>query len=229
MIGRIGKTLRGEAGNAMFIVMIGVVLFAALMYTFSRGARQGGGKMTEKRTEIAVAELLGFSQKIERGVTRILRTATSETDISFDNSFASAANPNCTTNKCKVFKPEGGALLWQNTPEGINAGAGWLFNGNNTIKGVGCDTAAANCTDLIALLTGITLTACNEINKQLGIIGSAPPEDSNNNIDESSPFTGDFTHAETLAVTGGALDGKYAGCFEEAPGTYYFYQVVYAR
>ena len=37
---------RSESGNIFAIVMIGVVLFGALMYTFSRSAKQGDGNLT---------------------------------------------------------------------------------------------------------------------------------------------------------------------------------------
>lgn len=215
-----------ESGNAFFIVLLGVFLFAALMFTFSRSARQGGENISDKRAEMVATDIISYAQKIERVVNRMRSRSVSENDISFENSFvAGYANGNCSVDKCKVFAGPGSAS-WQSPPKNANDASDWVFTGGNYVDGLG---SAADKTDaeLLMILPNVLRSVCTEINAYLGISG-IPLE---NGSHDGTFFTGTFPVAPDLIEenAGTALEGVTAGCFEGAGSTYHFYQVLIQR
>ena len=215
-----------ESGNAFFLVMIGVVLFAGLMFTLSRSARQGGDNLTQKQAEIAATAILDFAQKIERGVNNVMNTVSfSEQDISFENDFLSTYNnPNCSSTRCEVFSPDGGSVAYQAPTENMNgASSQWLFSGDNTVLGIGVDANA----DLILILNNLRRLVCEEINDRLNI--SSMPTDSDG-IETSTEFVGTYTNSEQIG--GAALDGISSACVQSTqpdPDEYVFYHVLRGR
>lgn len=228
---RSGSGGDGSSGNVFFLILLGVALFGALTYTFSRGLRQGGESVSGREAEIAVSDMLAYAQKVERGVQRVLQKRFSETEVSFDHGTVAGSNAACAQERCKVFSPEGGAASWMAPPPGANDGSDWIVNAANTVKGVGCDTADAGCTDMLLILPMVDDTICLEINERIGNTNpaGAPPADADSSIDLTALFGGSFAHADELEVTGGHLDGKNAGCFAVGAGNYYFYYTLLAR
>ncbi len=228
-----------ERGNAIFFVLIGVALFGALMFSFSRSGRQGGENISDKQADIAASDILSYAQKMERAVSRIRRKSISENDISFDNQFVSGyVNGGCAapvSPRCLVFNPAGGAVNWKPPAERANNGDEWVFTGANRVKGLG---AVGNATDaeLLAILPNVKLPVCQKINEQLGLTAAntAPPQE---NLDSSlTLFQGAFPIAPKLIEEKGggtALDGVLSGCFQgdttPAAGTYHFYHVLIQR
>lgn len=218
---------RSEQGNAFFLVMIGVVLFAGLMFTLSRGARQGGENITKKQAEIAATAVLDYAQRMERGVNNVMRTVTfSEQDISFTNKFQSGAgfdNPNCNSPRCEVFNPSGGSISYIPPTDTMNAGDAWLVSGDNTVPGIGTGAEA----DLLLILNKVRVSVCTEINDRLGI--STLPTDSDG-IETATFFTGTYTASDVLG--GAANSGLSAACVQNTspdPDEYVFYYVLRER
>lgn len=216
-----------ENGNAFVFVLMGVVLFAALMFTFSRSARQGGENMSEKQLDVAIADVLSYAQMVERSVNRVMNGGRySETQIDLDNSMAAGyANAGCGADeKCKVFSSTGGGAQWQVPPVEFNNGSDWIIAGTNAVPGVGNDTAA----DLVLLLAGLTISTCTAINEDLGL-GAVLPQDIDN-ID-TTKFTGTFANTERIGADAD-LSGVRAACIENtapAPDEYIFYYVLWER
>lgn len=217
-----------ERGNAFFIVMVAVVLFGALMFTFSRGMRQGGANLTEKQAEIAASDTIAYAQTIERAVNRVLLRGYSETQLSFDNSFLSGyENANCTEDRCRIFHPSGGAVKWQSPPPGLNDGSNWIINGKNAIPDVGVHTTP----DLVLMLTGLSGQTCLTINDTLGVPNpsGAPPEDGDS-INKDL-FTGTFA-AGTQIGSSADLSEVRAACVwhkQPNPDDYIFYVTLWQR
>lgn len=221
---------KDESGNAFFIVLLGVVLFAALMFTFSRSARQGGENIDDKRAEILATDIIAYAQKIERRVNNLRRRSVSENDISFENDFVlTYTNPNCSVDRCKIFKGSG-SINWQSPPEGANDGSDWVFTGSNYIDGLGSAGNAADA-ELLVMLPNVLRSVCAQINEYLDINGI--PQNTGNTND--TVFTGSFTASPALIKedVGTALEGQSSGCFEGAgtppAGTYHFYHVLIQR
>jgi hypothetical protein len=219
---------RNDSGNAFFIILLGVVLFAALMFTFSRSVRQGGENISIKKAELMATDIIAHAQRVERTVNLLRRRSVSENDISFENTFdAGYVNAGCGTPNCKVFVGRPG-ILYQRPPEGANDGTEWVFTGANYVDGLG---AAGDRTDseLLIILPNVLQSVCEKINEYLGIAG-VPQEDGNSSL---TKFTGTFSNTpETIAENGGgtSLERVKTGCYENiGDGTYRFYHVLIQR
>ncbi len=214
-----------ERGNAFFLVMIGVVLFAGLIFTLSRSARQGGENVSQKQAEIAASAILDYAQKVERGVNNVMNTVSfSEEDISFENDFLSADNnPNCSSARCMVFSPAGGSISYIAPSDDMAAANNWHFSGENTVLGVGANANA----DLMLMLNDVRRIVCEDINDRLGI--ATMPTDGDG-IEISTLFTGSYNNSEQ--ISGASLDGVSSACVQNTqpdPDEYIFYHVLRAR
>jgi len=215
-----------ESGNVFFIVMLGVVLFAALMFTFSRSARQGGENMSSRKTEAIVSDLLSYSQSVARATNRVMSSGKySEADLDFDNGVvAGYANAGCGADtECKIFNPAGGAVNWKNPPPEVSA-SNWVISGENAVPDIGDDTAA----DLVLLLSGLNATVCAAINAKAGVAVSLPQD--TDDID-TGKFTGTFANTERIGADAD-LGGQRAGCIQNTvpnPDEYVFYYVLWER
>jgi hypothetical protein len=238
-ISRHRRHRQGEQGNLFFIIFLAVALFGALMFTFSRGARQGGDDLSQRQLSLAASDILNFSQQVERGLNRIYRRGFSENEISFQNSFVSAyENTNCTAgNRCRVFEPEGGAIVYKRpAAEWSQSATDWLFSGSNTVVGIGVPgapvCAADNCVELTMMLTDIPRALCQALNKQLLGAGDDADPLTDAAVDTTTLFTGSFSFNANSDIGDEtpALAGNDAACFEEtSTSQYHFYNVLLAR
>ncbi|MCB1555701.1 MAG: hypothetical protein KDJ15_00120 [Alphaproteobacteria bacterium] len=220
-----------ERGNAFLLIMLGIALFAALIFTVSQGTQEGTGNMTRRQAEIAAADILDYAQRLERGAQHLQARRISENNISFENDFvAGYSNANCSISRCKIFDADGGAVAWKAPPVGANDGSDWVFTGANYVKGLG---AVADQTDaeLLAILPNVTRTLCAMLNEKLGIDG-IPQENADS---ATTKYQGSFATTPKLIEEGSgtALDGVRSACFEgdtsPAAGTYHFYHVLLQR
>lgn len=227
--------MRSENGSAIVYVFIGVALFGALMFAFTRGGSQNTSDLSAQQAKIVASEMLEYSRTVETAVNGLLNKGCSENELSFENTFESGyANASAPINKsCHVFDPAGGRLKYKYPPKGAEtayvAGApapGWknyAFNGNMQILNLG-----STSTELI-FWTQTNKAICDQINLGLGKT-TADDTYGNNIID--APYTGSFATAGP-AVIG---DEAYApalskGCFNQPThsGQYIFYAVLVAR
>lgn len=238
-----------ESGNVFFIVMLGVILFAALMFTFSRSARQGGENIGEKQAELAATNILAYAQSVERAVDRIRRAGFSEADVSFENaSVGGYVNANCGSDECKVFKPSGGSISytlpqreWLDPNESASLGFGhWVFSRNVCIVDVPTVNGDVNChangiddEDLVLFLPYMNREICLRINGKLGVpnTGNAPPLDGGTAVHPTfSKFTGSFVAGYSHGIAGSAINGRYTGCvYNTFTNDYHFHHVLIAR
>ncbi|MCM2343456.1 MAG: hypothetical protein NDJ24_02735 [Alphaproteobacteria bacterium] len=222
---------RHQSGNVFFIILIGIVMFAALMYTFSRSTRQGTESLGNREAELAASEILSYAQKIERGVQRVLARQVSEVEISFANDFdADYVNPNCSVNRCLVFHPEGGAVTWQTPPVGVNSGEHYEFLANQVDNAL--EPADAAAIDLVILLS-VNIQVCAALNALTVKIDAWESDGTPNTTNE---YLGNFA-----AVLGSRIawsvapDQRWTGCFCDgaapcdASDPHYFYHVLYRR
>lgn len=231
-----------QSGNAFFMILMAIVLFAALAFTFSRGMQQGGENISSRQAELAASDILSFAQKLERGVQSVLARGVSESDISFD----SDADPAYDNTKCsdspsnddylrceqgKIFGPQGAKLAWSTPPQDSNNGQNYFFGVNQA--GPVTETANAKSRDLVLLLP-VKPRICAEINQQTTRVDawqSVGP------LNDTVKFTGDYQTPSDSRIDWPDADPKHrpAGCFCTGsspcnPGNpHYFYYVLYAR
>lgn len=166
----------------------------------------------------------------------------SENDLDFVAIGASHDNTNCTENHCEVFHVDGGGIPYRTAAEIIkdqNFTNNWLISTGNRVGGMGCDDASDSCRDLLLLLSGLSDTICEQINRIADIDNpsSAPP--GQQYVEEGTEFTGSYSVNIQNRILGGSdatnespeVAYKSAGCVTKFDGTStnYLFQVLVAR
>ncbi len=216
-----------EKGNAFFLILIGVILFAALSFSVARGIRsEGTSNLTKRQADLAATDIVSHAQRLERAVSQLRRKNISENDISFDNPKVSGyahTPPLADTNK--IFNLAGGGAAWKSPMQNVNDGSEWLFTGNTCIPGIGagstgCHSDTISNEELLAVLPNLTQTVCEAINSKLGISGI--PTDSGGSY-STTKFTGTFGDGTEII-----LPSTYeTACYSNSG--YHFYAVLLVR
>ncbi len=217
------RTGGSERGNALFLILIAVALFAALSYAITQSGR-GSGTVDRETSMVAAGQVVQQPAAIRTAVTRMIITGVLPTAISFDTtSPAAAAN--------EVFDATGigGGATDVAPPTSAGSGTAWTYvaatTGNGSfIKDVG--TNAATGSEGLAWLAGVNLTVCKAVQKGLGF---------------ASPYTPPTQLVAAFAGTAGAYaaggsagtissagtDAKAFACFENfTAGTYAYYHAL---
>lgn len=232
------NTRRGEKGNALWFILVGVVLMGVLTVVLSRGASNTDQSGDVEQLRIQASQLLRYGKSVQLAVGQMKLRGVSENDISFEHgSPAASINPNCAAPDCRVFGAGGG--LTYNGFETLNNGAGsWIFTGANNAgtaaRPVGT-TAGGSGNDLVMLLPGIGAALCKQVNRDLGIgVAGTIPVDATGIA--TAAFDGTFPAGGPVLIDGDPapfeLEGHETGCFTDTapdPDVTYFYYVVLAR
>ncbi|NCT41368.1 MAG: hypothetical protein GW778_06890 [Alphaproteobacteria bacterium] len=244
---------RGERGSALFFILIGVALFAALGYVVSDMMRGGNTDIIgEERAKLYAGEISDYGRSIRQAVQMLrISNGCKDTEISFENNIlATYANPNSPSDEqCNVFSKKGAGSHY------ISLDPKWLdsnhssatyydkifITGNICILGVGsatdaaCNTNGTSDESLILFIPFVKEEICKELAKNSGVLTP------NNNIPKedyatwsiSTYFTGSYAEANSISndsTSGGgdgsnSLFGKMSGCFEgsQSPPTNSFH------
>ena len=62
--------MRRESGNALFLILIAVALFAALSYAITNSGR-GGGNITKEKADIIAAQMVSVIGSIQSRISRL--------------------------------------------------------------------------------------------------------------------------------------------------------------
>lgn len=208
--------MKSEHGSAIVYVFIGIALFGALMFMFSRGTSQNTSAMTDQSNNISASALLEESNILETTAQKLLHDGCSEQELSFDiPPYTANPNTNAPTDKhCHFFHPNGGKL---------NASAfnqNWVFSSNAFFPNMG--TAAP---ELGAYLGNLDATTCQKINTLVGNGLTTPP--SFTGTIYTATYDGTFT-ASPVSLTP-ATDIS-AGCtLSDTHGTAVFFKTLLIR
>jgi hypothetical protein len=155
---RSSRPLVDERGNALFLILIAVILFGALSYAISR-SNLGGTEATREVNQIGTSVIEQYVASIGAGVTRMTLYGADVTEILFNppGSFSG-------TTAREIFHADGGGVSWQNPDpklvdvdnNGLPLGA-WEFD-NNVLLGSG--------THLVVYLTRVRQKICQQINER---------------------------------------------------------------
>ncbi|MDE2336222.1 MAG: hypothetical protein KGL10_02815 [Alphaproteobacteria bacterium] len=173
---------RGECGNALFLILIAVALFAALSYAITESGR-GGGTIDKETVMITAGEVVQQPASVRTAMTRMIITGTPAASITYTG--AASAND--------VFDTADGGGGATNIPPPTAACVtstdctnGWVYPGETDsthgifVAGVG--TAAPELLAVLQGTGGVTLDVCNQINKGLGFTVTAPPVDTTTTV-----------------------------------------------
>ncbi len=227
---------KDERGNALFLILIAVALFAALSYAITQSITGTGSTSEEEETSLDISKLSQYASSVNTALTRMTFSNVDISEIDF-------TPLNTGTNINDLFADDG-----TGDDGGINATAGnasipaafdgWFINAENQMPGVGVDSLQ----DVVMFITDIDYATCKEINRQY--VGEAPttsiPDVSASPPNTASSFVGDGSGAldQTTVVdmddAGGVLNGEITYCVNvdgtaDPNGEYVFYYVVKLR
>ena len=204
------KTIYQCRGNALFLILIAVALFAALSYAVTNSGRGGGG-VDREQAEIEVAQLLQYFAALDTAIMRMkLVGGVSDEELSFANdvwrledgttiTMPAGHNPNCTSNACEVFHPEGGGMIPYLVPESMDA---WYDNGSNgqnfarhgKVQLIGVTNLGTSFPDLAINYAYLQPIHCDILNKKFGVTDKNI-DDMVREVDGVQTFAGDYNIA----------------------------------
>lgn len=217
-----------EHGNALLIVLLGVILFAALIFVFSRGMDTGATRMTSAEARTLASDAINYAQAMERAVGRLLQNGISEGDISFENSIVTGyAHTPAADDNAQIFNTSTGGGMDFTTPldDQTRSPSVWLITGGVVVTG-----QEDNTNSELLLTLPVTYDICIEINKQLN---TGIDITNNQGTVTGAKFTGTYTDSALVFITPGA--SQAAGCIKgliddgSQSGDYTFYKVLIAR
>lgn len=236
-------------GNALFLILIAVALFAALSYAVTNSGRGGGG-IDREQAQIAAAEVVQYGQLFNTAVQRLkVSNGCRNEQISFegsdviirgDGSDYNVVNPNAPMDEsCHIFSANGGSVPGQFLPENASlpfetVSPAWLHSRAilptiQRVSGLGVEGDS----ELILWMGRLEKDVCIEINNRLGIEnpGGNPPPDDWSGAD-SAIFKGTYSLSGIIGDEAAGLVGKTAFCAQSiAAGEagYSYLNVLIAR
>lgn len=172
-----------ERGNAFFLILIAVALFAALSYVITQGGKTGN--IGDKDDKIAAfARLVQFPVSVQTTVNKMLLTGADVTELDFRRD---------AKGKGAVFEH----MQYQNPPLSIGASTDWGFKGVSKegegwfVSGIGTDDAGGK--DVFIYLDGLSKDGCEHVKKALGLA----------TLPLSESFTVDLEKPGTAGATAG--------------------------
>jgi len=158
MLGK--KTPRPSTyGNALFLVLVAVALFAALSYAITLSGR-GARTMGKETAILAGAQAAQYAGLMERTITRLrISSGCTASTISFENNVvAGYENASAPADKsCHVFDPAGGGMTFLKPPPSVGEGVDYSFT---------VDTSPDEISMILPINDDLL---CRQINKELGI------------------------------------------------------------
>lgn len=204
----------GERGNALFLILIAVVLFAALSYAITQSNRSSGNAANETNM-ISSSTITQYPSAIRTGITRMMLRGAGVSDLLFN---PPASYSGTVANE--VFHPSGGGVVYQNVdpnsvvaviPTGTHATQNWYFHKNVVVPQIGTSTA-----DVVAVLVDVRTGICQQINQQITGSTTIPVL---TGIAEADVQTGGNTYPATV-------NGQPFLCAATSDGTNVYYHVL---
>lgn len=221
-----------SSGNAVFIVLIAIVLLGALTYSLAPG-RRGTTTMDREKAAIAANEIIEYMVAVGSAVESIMMNGADVADISFENETVTGYEHTPVADvSYRVYDTRGGGVLYTSAksdwldqslsssfsfsqwvvPEGVcinDVGSGGVIDGGCDL---GDDEAQA---DLVIFLPYVKREICLNINEKSGVENPSdePPVDNcPYNMSAADYFTGSFDPNNALVSTN--LRGKRTACFQ---------------
>jgi len=240
---------KNSKGNALFLILIAVALFAALSYAVTNSGRGGGG-IDREATQIAAAEVVQYGQLFHTAVQRLkvsngcrndqITFEGSDIIIRGDGADYNVVNPNAPADEsCHIFSADGGSVPAQFLPENASlpsesVNPAWLHSRAvlpmiQRISGLGDDAES----ELILWMGRLKKDVCIDINNRLGVSnpGGDPPQDEWVGTTVAY-FKGDYPQSGLLGDEATSLAGKTAFCVQSVnagEAGYSYMNVLIAR
>lgn len=220
-----------ESGNALFLILIAVGLFAALSYAITQSGRSGAG-IDKETIAIELAKVAQYGASIQSAVQRLkLINGCSDTEISFENNVTSYYTNPGAPDSCKVFGPEGGSVTHPSGPSNaiwVATSAGFHRENYGYLAGISIPDIGTAENELLMTFRLKSEDICREVNRIYN--GSATTPLSTDYC--GAPFIGDYAAPGSCPTTNWVnVAGWHTGCVEHntSPGEYFYYQVLSER
>lgn len=182
-----GTSNKAECGNVVFIILLGIFLFGLLTFSVTKTTQTGEVEaLSEDKAALYAAEIMQYANAIKEGVGRMqLMHGVKEHEFDFGTGFddyvRNGTNTTCTTNKCRLFHPEGGAVKprlipteWFD-PESIVV----VTPSPNILNEVHFYSVAVNGVgtdedELVLVIIGLHRDICDHINLKMANITGSP-------------------------------------------------------
>lgn len=220
--------MKNQSGNALWFILIAVVLMGLLTMVLSRGSSSVDQSGNVEQERIKASQIMRYAKSIEAAVQQMMMNSCSENDISFKNTtdmaYTNANSPDGSP--CQVFQASGAGLEWRGVSDkAFNTGERLILTGG--IRAFGVEDN--NRQDLMALIP-VSRGLCLQINRDLE--NSIEIADITTDIGSYTKFSGSYSGNDSIGNGVGkapALAGKQAGCFIDDNDNNVFYQVLIAR
>ena len=228
---------RKTAGSVLWIVLICIALFAALIFVMTRSNKYDTG--SSEKAALDAQQITSYADKINGTVQTLMsQNHCLASQISFANptmsGYTNGANP-----LCQVFAQTGGGggMSFQTPPaEAVDNAAAtaasstlagnYIFEGNVCVTNAGTSCTSGG-TALVFFMPWVTEEVCAQIN-QITSNSTTIPTVADPAFN-GTKFTGTFAGTYTITTSGTT---NTSGCFHTTttPGTgYHYYSVLVAN
>lgn len=230
---------QNENGNAIFLIIMGVALFAALGYAFTSSNRSSTNLVTDEQATAYANQIIAYGNEIKQAVKRLQLRGCDDTEIGFDNNIfkfnngtnitGNGHNPNTNSDKCRIFKVEGGGLMPRILPAQalslISTSPNSPQEGNWRAWEASIENVGSDENEIVYVSGFISEKVCSKINQLLNVTdGSIPIASGSIQI-----YAGSF-NAGTWAVEP-EFNGHSSFCYglPAKPGVYNYLVSVLVR
>jgi len=234
---QMAQARKGERGNALFLILIAVALFAALSYAITQSGR-GSGNVSSETTIITASQVTEQAASVRTTATRMIITGAAAGSITFlgdgnGSSTGCYAGSTCATDVFDTQNGGGGAtdIPAPNTACSSGCGAWTYLPAATSTSGWYVDGLGTDATDALAFLDDVTGPVCTQILKGLGFSATTAVE----NAVAFDPSTagahsgggGSATTINDAADATGTLYGQAFACWDyDKAGTLAYYHAI---
>ncbi len=238
------RRYHAHQGNALFIILIAVALFAALSYAITSSSRNEGS-IDKESASLQAAAILNYAATVSTAVQRMHLSGVGENDFCFDHPGWGHTNydhAGCTNNANRLFHTDGGGVVFQQDMAAM--GGDFFYTGHIVIAEVGTAAPSWNSplgSELVMVAPIENKEVCMQINDGLGIInyrnhwqlGTRMPHDPAN-PSSGTGFAGSYIANVTIDGQYNELVGKMSGCYTlssspNASTQMYYYHLLHQR
>lgn len=233
---------RDENGNALFLILIAVALFAALSFVVMSSSGGGGKSASQEQAVLYASQIIQSSTAIDNAVTMLsISNECADNQINFANPvfyqypWSHYANANAPADKsCDVYSADGGGVSPTQLP--VEAFEPCCLGGSRDTEyryarfsGQGISNIGTSEPELALLISSIKRDVCIELNNKLGVENPSgePPAISATCYNGQNGFDG--TYGGTNTTWCGLDQTKSACVYDDYGPFYYFYNVLLIR
>lgn len=207
-----------QKGNALFLILIAVVLFAALSYAITQSDR-AGGNVSEEVSTVGSTVLIQHASAVGTGISRLLLRGVDVAEIRTNEPSDDPSDKYNDVASGQVFHPSGGGVSFQKVDlDMIIPGekGEWIFTRIPDGDAPSVENIGTSAQDMVAIVPYLKKSICSAITKKLS--GS-------DDIPELNLSLADMTNG-TSTYSGAGISGQPFMCVETTDNIYVYYHVL---